>query len=192
MTPEGWTVPLDNRGSWLCEHTDKTGQPAPASRLWAWRARPERKDWRSRRAQNARSWLRCPDCGTHWRVWKRLKVAKYYVADPRAFSAVPDPAAPVPRYRRAKVWDIDRIVEGVREVIPDLLVMQHAYVWPADDDGIWWLKLPEITKSIQLENGYGCCPFLVETEEQSSYEARTGGSVEEAAAMVVEYLRPLS
>ena len=69
-------------------------------------------------------------------------------------------------------------------------IVQHVRkVHPADDDGLWFIRLPSMTTTIQLESSTGACPFLVETDEQSSFHARTAHTVHEAIQLVVEYLQ---
>ena len=87
--------------------------------------------------------------------------------------------------------DIERIIAAVSERLPDIRVQQWRPVYPGDDDGIWWFSLPGVSKDVQIEGPYGSCPFLVETDEQSSYEARTAHTVAEAVEMIVSYLEPL-
>ncbi|HKQ08669.1 MAG TPA: hypothetical protein VJ464_26340, partial [Blastocatellia bacterium] len=59
---------------------------------------------------------------------------------------------------------------------------------PADDDGIWWFKLPSIGADIQIESTYGNCPFLVETNELCCDKAKGGETVADVGSMIVEYL----
>ena len=64
---------------------------------------------------------------------------------------------------------------------------------PADDNGLWWFRLPGITKDIQIESSTYDCPFLIEHDDmRSSREAIQSHTVEEAVAAVVSYLRSLS
>jgi hypothetical protein len=72
-------------------------------------------------------------------------------------------------------------------VLPNLRVSQWQQVWPGDDDGLWWLSLPE-THDIQIESTTGMCPFVIETEEQCCANARTANTVSEAVSIIVEYL----
>jgi hypothetical protein len=88
------------------------------------------------------------------------------------------------------VRDIDRVIEVAGRQVPDLVVTQYDYIWPGDDEGIWFFWVPGLDTDIQLESSSGGCPFLVETDEQSSYEARTAATVEQAVMMVVACLKP--
>lgn len=86
--------------------------------------------------------------------------------------------------------DIDRIIELVRQRLPDVTVQQLQVRHPGvDDDGIWWFCLPAVTKDIQIESTHGTCPFLVEHDDmRSSAEAERAFTVKEAVEKVVHYL----
>ncbi len=90
--------------------------------------------------------------------------------------------------------DIDRIIEQVKILLPEAKVIQepkhnHAAYY---DNGIWYFSLPAIRTDIQIESTYGECPFVVETNEQSSREALKASTVEEAIRLIVEYLSAAS
>jgi len=86
--------------------------------------------------------------------------------------------------------DIDRVIELVRNRLPAVSVVQWHKVHPADDDGIWWFRLPGVEKDIQLESSYGTCPFMVEHDDTpSAAEAEWAGSIDRAADAVVKYLQ---
>jgi hypothetical protein len=89
--------------------------------------------------------------------------------------------------------DIDRIIERVKNLIPDALVEQLWVSHPGvDDDGLWFFRLPGIAKDIQIESSQGVCPFIVEhCDMKSSTDAETAWSVEEAVQKVVAYLMSL-
>jgi hypothetical protein len=124
----------------------------------------------------------CRDCGTVWRVWTDLRVAKPAVEWSAAGAARP--------VRRAPVLDIDRVIDLVAADLPDLTVVQHHDAWPADDEGVWFFRLPDLMTDIQLESSTGMCPFIVEHSGMpSAVDAWTAASVNEAARMVVGYLR---
>ena len=84
--------------------------------------------------------------------------------------------------------DIDLIIEKVKERNPEITFRQHYKIHPADDDGIWWFYFPYSKIDIHVESSYGMCPFIIETNEQSSYDARTANTVDETVEMIVEYL----
>jgi hypothetical protein len=85
--------------------------------------------------------------------------------------------------------DIDEIITSVRQAIPtagvDQLKVKHPGV---DDDGLWYFSIPGIEEDIQIESPHGMCPFIVETNEQCSYDARTATTLDEAVSMIVDYL----
>jgi len=88
--------------------------------------------------------------------------------------------------------DIDEIIENVKREFPTCDVQQLKVTHPADDDGIWYFSLPGLEPEIQIESGSGNCPFLVETDEQSSLNARRSNTVDEAVSMIVDYLSGLT
>jgi hypothetical protein len=84
--------------------------------------------------------------------------------------------------------DIDHILASARQRLPDVTVVQHREVHLGDDHGLWWFSLPGMSQNVQLESPSGNCPFLVETNEQYYKDALKATTVQEAAAMIVEYL----
>ena len=68
----GGCVKLDRDGSWECQHARRSGEPAPARRLQI-DGMPQPNPGRP---TSARQRLTCPVCGTLWRVWTDLSVAK--------------------------------------------------------------------------------------------------------------------
>jgi hypothetical protein len=89
------------------------------------------------------------------------------------------------------IRDINQIVIAVKQQIPEVTVRQWQKKHPSDDDGIWWFGLPGISRDVQVENAAGMCPFLIETDEHSSHQARTAQTIEETVQMIVAYLAPL-
>jgi len=89
--------------------------------------------------------------------------------------------------------DIDNIISLLRECFPTLKVVQLQKTHPADDDGLWWFRLPGITKDIQVESSMGNCPFLIESDDdQSAADARVARSVDEAVEIIACYLSSLA
>ncbi len=87
--------------------------------------------------------------------------------------------------------DIDQIIAAVKQQIPEATISQLQKKHSADDDGIWWFGLPAVSNDVQIENAYGMCPFLIETDAQSSHQARTAQTIGETVQMIVAYLTPL-
>src|ERR1044071_9768612 len=87
--------------------------------------------------------------------------------------------------------DIGRIIDAVRQQLPSVEVAQWKKSHPADDDGIWWFKLPGTREDIQIESTYGNCPFIVETNELCCDKARRAETIAEAVSMIVGYLDSL-
>ncbi len=87
--------------------------------------------------------------------------------------------------------DIDKIIDLVKQQYPEVGVWQLEVKNPHDDNGIWYFWLPENTDDdIQIENSYGQCPFILETNR--SPEAKHGETIEQVVAIVCEHLRTSS
>lgn len=92
--------------------------------------------------------------------------------------------------------DVDQIIERVKQRVPDANVWQLRVSHPGvDDDGLWFFTVPDAElslyrpKSIQIESSYGMCPFVVEHDDmESSAEAETARTVDEAVEKIVAYL----
>lgn len=84
--------------------------------------------------------------------------------------------------------DVDRIIEDVRQIFPEIIVEQLKVTHPADDDGLWFFHLPENPKDeIQIESPYGNCPFLIENMRND--ERKNGETIEQVVAIICEYFR---
>ena len=121
-------IQLDEDATWLCQHVGTSGQAVEPTRL---RLDQTLEYSPGRPSLNSRRWIRCPDCGTYWRVWVQLRVAK-----PSVEWNVIEQAALSPRYCRAPICDIDRLIDIVKRDFPDISVVQHQDAWPADDEGV--------------------------------------------------------
>jgi hypothetical protein len=84
--------------------------------------------------------------------------------------------------------DIDIIIEHAREQLPAVIVRQHDAMNSSDDEGIWWFSMPGVKRDVHVESSSATCPFVIETDEQSSGEALRASSVDQAVQLVVEYL----
>jgi len=88
--------------------------------------------------------------------------------------------------------DIESIIDGVRRLIPEVEVVQMHKIHAADDDGLWWFRLPGRRRDIQIESWTYDCPFLIEHDDmKSSSDALTGHSVSETVQIVTKYLLAL-
>ena len=85
------------------------------------------------------------------------------------------------------VRDIDIIIKEARERLPALMVRQHEDAHSSGDDGIWWFSLPGVKRDVHIESSSATCPFVVETDDQSSDEALRASSVDQAVRLIVEY-----
>ncbi len=83
--------------------------------------------------------------------------------------------------------DIDVVIRQVIQKMPEVEVEQLKVKWPADDDNLWWFSLPAVKMNIQIERAW--CPFLIETDEQSSKQALKATTVDEAVGMILTYLQ---
>ena len=179
MSDDGWTVKIDADGTWLCEHSDLQGNPAPPSRLATKEATIENPRDNPKRQ---RGWLWCPDCGTYWRIWKSLNTAKQYVLPP-----VEDRIPPPGRYRRLRQRDIDEILAALRELVPGIEAAQHAQYFPGDDDDLWFFRLPSGKNPVQIESANGDCPFIIAANFPA--EADSGTTVAEVVVKVSHLLK---
>ena len=179
---DGAVVKLDDDGTWECRHVVHSSEPARSTRLRL----DQTLEFNPGHPTSApRRWTNCPDCGTYWRVWVNLRVAK-----PAIEWSASDAASMPRRFRRAPILDIDRVIDLVKADLREVSVVQHHDVWPADDEGVWFFRLPNVEHNIQLESSAGMCPFFVEHDGMPSPADRGGWnavSVEEAAKMVVDY-----
>jgi hypothetical protein len=86
--------------------------------------------------------------------------------------------------------DIDQVIEKLKTRLPAVEVDQLAPTHPgADEDGLWFFRMPGTDQEIAIESPSGDCPFTIEHDDmRSSAEAETAASVEEAVQKVVAFL----
>jgi hypothetical protein len=83
--------------------------------------------------------------------------------------------------------DVDRILELVRRVYPDVACQQLQVINPGvDEHGLWFFTRPGISNEVQNESPDGRCPFLI--EHNASNETRTGTTPEDVANTIREWL----
>lgn len=88
--------------------------------------------------------------------------------------------------------DIDLIIARIRAELPEVEVVQMHQTHPADDDGLWWFRLPGKKKDIQIESSTYSLPFIVEhSDMRSSDEAHIGHTIDEVVRYVTSYLMSL-
>jgi hypothetical protein len=89
--------------------------------------------------------------------------------------------------------DIDKVIEEVRAIHPDVKVEQLKVSHPgADDDGLWYFELTGQRKNVQVESSTGAAPFIVEHGDmKKSSDAISGASIERAVREVSDYLTVL-
>jgi len=79
--------------------------------------------------------------------------------------------------------DIDLIIDWLRAEVPGIRIEQLKVNHPgADDDGLWFINIPDQQGEVQIESSEGMCPFLIES---SFNDVRYRGyTVEEVVATV--------
>ncbi len=61
--------------------------------------------------------------------------------------------------------DIDHIIERLTAELPGVQVAQLQVTHPgADDEGLWFIRIPGIDEEVQIESSHGSCPFLIESD----------------------------
>jgi hypothetical protein len=85
--------------------------------------------------------------------------------------------------------DIDKIIHAVSNRLSEVRVTQNTKIHPADDDNLWWFRLPSVSKDVQIESADGHCPFWVETSSMASgADALVLKSVDEVIEAICSYL----
>jgi hypothetical protein len=60
---------------------------------------------------------------------------------------------------------IDRIIARLSLELPGIRIQQLEVSHPgADDDGLWFMRVPGRNGEVQVESSYGSCPFLIEAD----------------------------
>jgi len=89
------------------------------------------------------------------------------------------------------VRDIDLVIQSLQQSYPTIAVQQLQVLHPgADDDGLWFFTHPSTTIEVQLESSNGSCPFIFESDADSSVEHPD--SVAAAVALVARGLGLIS
>jgi len=79
--------------------------------------------------------------------------------------------------------DIDRIIARLSAELPGIRIQQLEVLYPgADDDGLWFMRLPGRKGEVQVESSSGSCPFLIEAD--CTDERFTGHDVGETVRIV--------
>jgi hypothetical protein len=79
--------------------------------------------------------------------------------------------------------DIDLIIEQLAASVPGARIEQLKVSHPgADDDGLWFINIPDEEKQVQIESSEGSCPFLIESNFND--ERFEGHTVQEVVATV--------
>lgn len=89
--------------------------------------------------------------------------------------------------------DIEQIIARVREAMPAVRIVQMQKTHSADDDGLWWFRLPGIKKDIQIESSTYDCPFLIEHDDMNSSEEKIRTeSVEVTVGVITDHLKRIN
>ena len=81
--------------------------------------------------------------------------------------------------------DIDQITQLLRREIPGVEIEQLQVSHPgADDDGLWFIKVPRQTGEVQIESSDGSCPFIIQSDFSS--EMLHGRSIYEVVGTVMK------
>ena len=84
--------------------------------------------------------------------------------------------------------DVRHIISVVRESLPQVRWARRWVSHPgADDDGIWWLWLPDQPGEVQIESSSGTCPFDLRTDKHE--EEITADTVDITVKTIVDWLR---
>ena len=82
--------------------------------------------------------------------------------------------------------DIDNIIKRLQDEISGVHVTQLQVAHPgSDDDGIWFIKIPDKTGEVQIESSDGNRPFIIESDFNT--DRLSGRSIDE----VIEIVRRL-
>ena len=81
--------------------------------------------------------------------------------------------------------DIDHIIERLKSEIHGVRVTQLQVAHPgADDDGIWFIKIPGRAGEVQIESSDGSCSFIIESD--FSAERLHGQTIDEVIQIVTK------
>ena len=78
--------------------------------------------------------------------------------------------------------DIDLIVERLLADFPGVHIAQLKVTHPGDDDGLWFINIPNQEATVQIESSNGNCPFLIESDFNN--DRAYGHSIEETVGVV--------
>lgn len=85
--------------------------------------------------------------------------------------------------------DIDTIIQQVRQPLPEVEVTQNPKIHEADDDNLWWFRLPALQQNVQIESADGNCPFWLETSSMpDATHSLQLSSVAEVVGAITSYL----
>ncbi len=80
--------------------------------------------------------------------------------------------------------DIDHIIERLKAELAGVQVTQLQVAHPgADDDGVWFVRIPGRVEEVQIEPPRNSCPFVIESD--FSAERFHGQSVDEVVQLVM-------
>lgn len=79
--------------------------------------------------------------------------------------------------------DIEFIIDELTARVPGVHIERLKVAHPgADDDGLWFINIPDQEKQVQIESSEGSCPFLIESDFND--DRFYGHTVQEVVATV--------
>jgi hypothetical protein len=83
--------------------------------------------------------------------------------------------------------DLEDVFRRVQKRLPAVKWEQLSVTHPADDDGLWFLWIPDLPGEVQIESSLGVCPFLVETDKHD--DCLNANSPEETSETIIKWLQ---
>jgi hypothetical protein len=91
------------------------------------------------------------------------------------------------------MWDIDQIIQRLREFDPQITFDQLTVTHPADDVGLWFLSREQKPVYLQIESSTGNCPFVIEFDTSPTSSGRRDvATVDEAVEVMKSLIQELS
>ena len=85
--------------------------------------------------------------------------------------------------RRVQIMrDIDKIVSALKNEFPACQIARLQVTHPADDNNLWFFKIPGKKREVQMESLNGNCPFIIELSD--SNKRLEGKSVDDVLAKI--------
>jgi hypothetical protein len=86
-----------------------------------------------------------------------------------------------------KMNDVDLLIEQLRPAVAGIGITQLTKSLPGDDDGLWYLDVPDRGEVIQFETSTRNCPILIEWDTSEMASGRyVANSVDEARRKILQ------